>query len=65
MVGFKIKKSNSAISITVFDTEEVYNQVFSIVNSTEDAIEASSWAELASVGEVYEHEVFAIEVITE
>lgn len=41
----------------------VYNLVEFITDNPETAIDASSWCELATVGEVYEHNDFKIEVV--
>lgn len=49
------------------DFEKVYDLVFEITKSHDEAAAASSWCELASVGEIYEFdnftEAFRIEII--
>lgn len=49
------------------DFAKVYELVFQITNSHEEAANASAWCELASVGETYEFdnytESFTIEII--
>ena len=49
------------------DFDKVYDLVYEITQNPQEAIEASSWCELASVGEVYEFdnytESFTIEII--
>lgn len=44
------------------DTDRVYSLIMLIADSHEEAIEAESWCELASVGETYEHELFTITI---
>ena len=45
------------------DFENVIDKVLLITNNVETAINVSSWCELASVGEVYEHDEFTVEII--
>lgn len=65
MIGFRIKAANSTTMYTVYTEDRVYDYILSIAKSEELAIEASSWAELAYIGEVYEHDQFTVEVIEE
>ena len=45
------------------DFECVIDNILFITNDFETAINVSSWCELASVGEVYEHDEFTVEII--
>ena len=63
MIGYEIKETGNAGSVTVFDNEAVYNWVMKITEDKLEAIEASSWSELVTVGEVYIHDDFTIEVV--
>ena len=45
------------------DFESVIDKILFITNDIETAINVSSWCELASVGEVYEHDEFTVEII--
>lgn len=47
------------------DFENVRDKILFITNDLETAIDVSSWCELASVGEVYEHDEFTVEIIEE
>lgn len=43
--------------------EKVREMVLLITDNPETAIDVASWCELASIGEVYEHDQFAVEII--
>lgn len=44
----------------------VYDKIMFITDGNHDiAAAASSWCELASVGDIYKHELFVIEIIQE
>ena len=45
------------------DYDHVYDLVMTLIEDPLTAINASSWCELACVGEKYEHEEFIIEII--
>ena len=45
------------------DSSKVYDLVMELTESHEMAADASSWCELASVGEVYDGEGFRIEIV--
>lgn len=45
------------------DFDHVYDLVMEITDNHETAASASSWCELASIGEIYEHDAFQIEII--
>lgn len=45
------------------DFQDVYNKVLFITNDHATAEDAASWCELASVGEIYQHVKFTIEII--
>ena len=45
------------------DFNSVYDKVMLITEDHDTAADASGWCELASVGEIYEHELFTIEII--
>ena len=45
------------------DSKKVYDLVMELTNNHEIAADASSWCELASVGEIYESELFNIEIV--
>ncbi len=66
---YKITNLETGTSWEVRTAEEVYAKVEDIVGderTTSDipySIEASSWAELASSGEVFEHNKFNVKVL--
>lgn len=45
------------------DYDNVYDKIFFITNDEQEAVEASSWCEFATIGDTYEHEQFTIEII--
>ena len=45
------------------DFENIIDKILFITSDLETAINVSSWCELASVGEVYEHDEFTVEII--
>lgn len=59
----KLKYSNTPnVASYLKDTEDVYDIIEDEFGS-DVAISASSWTELACVGEVYEHDQFTIEMV--
>lgn len=70
MVMFVIRRSSSMYSPLVFSEKhlehgDMAETIYGITNSWEKGIEAESWCELASIGEVYEDEDFTITVVEE
>lgn len=63
MIGFEIHDTGKVGSLTVHSEDAVYDKVFRITWDAWEAIEASSWSELAAVGEIYTHDDFTIEVV--
>lgn len=61
-IGWEVKK-DGGITITVKDLDDLFN-IIDEQTDEETAIEVESWAELATVGEVYEIRDFVIEVVT-
>lgn len=62
-VGAKLKYSDTPnVASYLKDTEDVY-EIIEYEFGPEVAISASSWTELACVGEVYEHNQFTIEMV--
>lgn len=69
MIKFKVSDKTtygnlSNISITACTTTAIFPFIVDIAG-VEEAIEATSWAELAGINEVYEHEKFTLKVIEE
>lgn len=63
MIRFKITNMKTKAAYTVSDIESVYDHVEKITGDVLTAIEVSSWAELACVGDCYERDTFIVEVI--
>ena len=62
-VNAKLKYSDTPnVASYLKDTEDV-DEIIEDEFGPEVAISASSWTELACVGEVYEHEQFTIEMV--
>ena len=62
-MDFNIKELPSGTITTVFSTEMVFSIVYRITKNEELAIDASSWSEIASVGNTYVTDMFEIEVL--
>ena len=69
-MSFRITNLEEDYSVVVSTPEEVYDKVEDIVgmvlveyNGVPYPIEASCWAELACVGECFEHDKFTLEVL--
>lgn len=45
------------------DFEKVYDMIMELTDNHDEAANASSWCELASIGEIYESDDFTIEII--
>ena len=45
------------------DSYRVYELVFQITQNHDDSANAEGWCDVASVGEVYEHDLFTLEII--
>lgn len=70
MVMFVVRRSSSMYSSLVYYEKHLKNgdmaeAIYGITNSWEKGIEAESWCELASIGEVYEDDDFTITVVDE
>lgn len=65
MVKFKITKAGSRNSSYAHSFKQVYDIVERLTGDEMLAIETSSWAELACVGEEYETDQILIEVVEE
>lgn len=63
MTGFKIRLEETNITTTVFTSNMVFDLIYRIIKDENMAIEVSSWSELASVGDIYETDIFTVEVI--
>ena len=65
MIYYAITPAFSTVTryVNKNDFDSVYDKVLFIVENHDTAASASSWCELASVGEIYEHEEFKIEII--
>lgn len=65
MIYYKITSSFSkaAIYVKVGDYENIYDRIFGITNDYEEAANVEGWCELASIGEIYEHELFTVEIL--
>lgn len=57
MIKWKVTKDGDNHSVYANSPKEVYDIVAGLTCDVEAAIEASSWAEIAYVGEVYSAEV--------
>ena len=57
------KFNNITRNVSEGNFESVRDKILFITNNPETAIEVSSWCELATVGEVYEHDEFTVEII--
>lgn len=51
MIGFKIRQEETNITTTVSTSSMVFDLIYKIMNNEASAIEVSSWAEVASVGD--------------
>lgn len=65
MVGFEVRKPDQVVGVVAWSADDVYFIIDNMTGDAKEAIEASSWCELAGVGEVYEHDDFTIEVVDE
>lgn len=65
MVKFRITKAGSKTSSYARSHKQVYDIVERLTGDAWLAIETSSWAELACIGEVYETDQILIEVVEE
>lgn len=44
------------------DIEEVYHVIMDITGDHDAATSAEAWCDLASIGEIYDHEKFSVEI---
>ena len=63
MSYYKVKSKTSPVVFVEKNPDLVYDSVERITGDEVLAIEASSWADLATNGDVYESELFVVEVI--
>lgn len=67
MIGYLVTDKGTDEQQTTYDAERVYDCIVEIIGDDDEAvkiaIDASSWSEIASIGEVYEAESFTVEVI--
>ncbi len=63
MIKWKVTKDGDNHSVYANSPKEVYDIVAGLTCDVEAAIEASSWAEIAYVGEVYEARDIVVEVV--
>ncbi len=63
MTGFKIRLGETDITTTVFTSSMVFDLIYGVMLDETMAVEASSWSEVASVGDIYEADLFTVEVI--
>ena len=63
MIKWKVTKDGDNHSVYANSPKEVYDIVAGLTCNVEAAIEASSWAEIAYVGEVYEARDIVVEVV--
>lgn len=63
MIKFQITNMETQVTYTVSDADSVYGYVEKISGDERAAIEASSWAEIASIGDCYERDTFSVEVV--
>lgn len=65
MIKFKIETKMAIHFFTSCNNKSALFDLIERKAGIEEAIEATSWAELASIGETYEHELFTITIIEE
>lgn len=68
MIGYLVTEKETNEQQTTYDSERVYDCIVELIGDDDDeavqiAIDASSWSEIANVGEVYEAESFTVEVV--
>ena len=63
MIKWKVTKDGDNHSVYANSPKEVYDIVAGLTCDVEAAIEASSWAEIAYVGEVYDARDIVVEVV--
>ena len=63
MTGFKIRLGETNITTTVVTSSMVFDLIYRTMKDESMAIEVSSWSEVASVGDIYETDIFTVEVI--
>lgn len=62
MIIFTLRKQNSKYGIS-FESKDAEAEIFNSLDGyvdTETAIDASSWCDLATIGEEYDHPKFSI-----
>lgn len=60
---FKLTLSNGAVIESRNLRSTIFDSITEHTHNDYDAIEATSWAELAGIGEIYEHGYFTLEII--
>lgn len=64
VVGYKITDIGKNTSVTVYDTQEVFNRiVYGIDVREESAADCVDWCESAGIGEVYDEVKFAVKIV--
>lgn len=62
MILYSVEIEKSGVIYSYKQPEDIFDLIESI-SSNEEAVEISSWAELAGVGEMYYGEGFNVEVV--
>lgn len=60
---YKLTLSNGAVIESRNLRSTIFDSIEEHTHNEFDAIEATSWAEIAGVGEIYEHGYFTLEII--
>ena len=65
MIKFKLETKTAIHYFTSCDNRSALFDLIERIAGIEEAIEATSWAEVASIDETYEHDKFTLTVIEE
>lgn len=63
VIKYRITNTKTQTAYITSDADSVYGYVEKISGDEWEAIEASSWADIASVDDTYERDDFTVEVI--
>lgn len=65
-IGYKITDTEKNTSVTVYDTQEVFNRIVYGIDVREElAADCVDWCGSAGIGEVYDEVKFAVEIVEE
>lgn len=62
MIGYRIDENKPIVTI-IYNLDNLLSDIEGLTGDTALAIEVMSWAELASIGDVYEHDDFTVEIV--